>query len=58
MEVRADKEHDEAKVEEVVQDEVASDAGGGVDRVGVAGEEVGDVAKLEDEQADPKRFKY
>lgn len=53
VEVGADEEHDEGKVEEVVEDEVAADAGGGVDDLGVLGEEVGDVAKLEDEEDDP-----
>lgn len=53
VEVGADEEHDKGKVQEVVEDEVAADAGGGVDGVGVLGEEVGDVAKLEDEEADP-----
>lgn len=53
VEMRADKEHDEGEVEEVVEDEVAADAGGGVDGVGVLGEQVGDVAELEDEEEDP-----
>jgi hypothetical protein len=52
-EVGADKEHDEGEVEKVVEDEVAADAGGGVHVVGVLGEEVTDVSKLEDEENDP-----
>lgn len=52
-EVRADKEHDEGKVEEVVDDEVAADAGGVVNGFGGAREEVRDVAELEDEEDDP-----
>lgn len=51
--VRAHKEHDKGKVEEVVEDEVAADAGGPVDGLGDAGEEVGDVAELHDEEDDP-----
>ena len=53
VEVRADEEHDKGKVEEVVEDEVAVDAGRNMDSVGVLGEEAGDVAKLQDEEADP-----
>ena len=43
-EVRANEEHDPAKVKQVVEDEVATDRGGRVDRGGIAGEEVTDVA--------------
>lgn len=53
VEVGLDEEQDEAEVEEVVHDEVASHAGGGMDDVGVAREEVADVASLEDEENDP-----
>lgn len=52
--VGADKEHDEGEVEEVVEDEVAADGAGRVDVVGVAREEVANVAGLEDEQDDPR----
>jgi hypothetical protein len=52
-EVGANEEHDEGEVEEVVEDEVATHAGGGVDMIGVLGEEVGDVAELEDKENDP-----
>ena len=52
-EVGANEEHDEGEVEEVVEDEMATHAGGGVDVVGVLGEEVGDVAELEDKENDP-----
>lgn len=53
VKVRSDKEHDEGKVEEVVEDEVAADAGSGIDNVGIAREEVPDVAGLENEENDP-----
>lgn len=36
VEVRADKQHDKSEVEEVVEDEVASNAGSSVDNVRVA----------------------
>lgn len=52
--VRADKEHDKGKVEEVVEDEVATNTGRGVDGVSVFGEEVQDVAKLKGEEEDPR----
>lgn len=51
--VRADEEHDKGEVEEVVGDEVRADAGSSIDMVGVRGEEVSDVAGLEDEEDDP-----
>lgn len=51
--VRADKEHYKGKVKEVVEDEVATDTGRGVDGVSVLGEEVQDVAKLKAEEEDP-----
>ncbi len=53
VKVRVDKEPDKEGVEEVVDDEVAADARGGVDNVGVAREEVANVAELEDEEDDP-----
>jgi hypothetical protein len=40
-------------MEEVVEDEVASNAGGSVDNVGVAREEVANVTSLENEQDNP-----
>lgn len=52
-EIGPHKEHDEGKVEKVVEDEVAAHAGGGVDVVGIAREETADVAGLEDEQENP-----
>lgn len=52
-EVRAHKEHDKRKVEEVVENKVAADAGCVVDRLLFAGEEVRNVAELEDEENDP-----
>lgn len=51
--MRTNEEHHECKVEEIVGDEVRSNAGGGIDVVGVGGEEVGDVAELHDEEDDP-----
>lgn len=51
--VRAHEEHDKGKVEEVVQDKVAAYGGGPVDDFLFAGEEVGYVAELEDEEDDP-----
>jgi hypothetical protein len=53
-EVGADKEHDPSKVEKVVDDEVAPNAGRGVDMLGALGEEVGDVAELEDKERNPE----
>ena len=55
-EVAADEEHDEGELKEVVEDEVGSNRGGGVDVVSVGGEEVPDIADLEDEQEDPKEL--
>lgn len=51
--VGAHKQHDKGEMQKVVEDEVRSDAGGGVDIVAVAREEVTDVADLEDEENDP-----
>lgn len=53
VEMRLDKEHDKGEMEEIVQDEVASDAGGGIDDVRVAREEVAYVTSLEDEEENP-----
>ena len=52
--VRADKEHHKGKVEEVVEDEVATNTGSSVDGISVLGEEVEDVAKLKGEEEDPR----
>ena len=54
VEVRADKEHNKGKVEQVVQDKVAANAGCGIDEILVGGEEVADVAALQDEQDNPE----
>lgn len=54
-EVGANEQHDEGELEKVVEDEVGADGGGGVDVVGVGGEEVPDIADLEGEQDDPER---
>lgn len=45
-EVRSNKQHDECKLEEVVEDEVASDTRSSLDVVIVIREEVPDVADL------------
>lgn len=55
-EVGAHEEHDEGELKEVVEDEVGADRGGGVDVVGVVGEEVPDIADLKSEQDDPERM--
>lgn len=48
VEMRSDKEHDKGEVKQIVCDEVASHAGGGMDNVGVAREEVTGIASLKD----------
>lgn len=55
VEVRSDKEHDEGKMEEVVEDEVAANARSSIDDVGVAREEMSNIAGLEDEEHNPVR---
>lgn len=54
VEVGSDKEHNKGEVEEVIEDEVASNAGGSMNNVRVAREEVADVAGLEEEEDDPR----
>lgn len=49
-EVCAGEEHHKGKVQEVVQDEVRAHGGGGVHLFDVAGEEVENIADLQDEQ--------
>lgn len=49
-EMATGKEHDEGKVEEVVEDKVRAHGGSGVDLFDVAGEEVQNIADLQDEQ--------
>lgn len=51
--VAAGPEHDKGRSQQVVEDEVRADIGGGGDALGVAGEEALQVADLEDEQGDP-----
>lgn len=51
--VAVDKEQHKDDVEDVVEDEVAADAGCGVDDVGVAREERGGISELKDEEHDP-----
>lgn len=53
MEVRVHKEHDECRVKQVVEDEVAADTSSCGNDVGTAGEERCDVSKLEDEENNP-----
>lgn len=50
---RANKEHHESRVKEVVDDEVASNAGGSMGSICVAGEEMGNVAELKNKEGDP-----
>lgn len=52
-EVAADEEHDPGELEEVVEDEVASDGGCGLDVVAVLGEEVPQVGDLGEEEGEP-----
>lgn len=51
--VGANKEHDEAELQEIVDNEMASDTGSCVDIFGVLGEEVTNVSHLEDESNKP-----
>lgn len=51
--VLVDKEQHEDNVEEVVDDEVAADAGCGVHDVGAAGEEGRGISELENEEHNP-----
>lgn len=53
VEVRANEEHDECEVEEVVGDEMASNTGGGMNMARIGREEVGNVATLKNEEDDP-----
>lgn len=50
--VGAGEEHDEGKVQEVVQDEVRAYCGGGIDLFDVGREEMQNIADLQDEQDD------
>lgn len=52
-EVRPHPQQDERRLQHVVDDEVAADVGGLPDPVGVVGEEVPDVADLEDQEHEP-----
>ena len=52
-EAATDPEHDEAEGEQVIEDEVAADVGGGEDELGRAAVEEHDVAELLDEEPDP-----
>jgi hypothetical protein len=51
--MRSDKEHDKCEVEEVVDNEVGTDSGGGVDIVDVVREEGPDIARLSDVEGEP-----
>lgn len=52
--VRTGEEHNESECKKVVNNKVASNSCSCVDRVRVGGEQVPDIADLEDEQEDPK----
>lgn len=54
-EVTSDKQHDEGEVEEVVEDEVATDSAGRVLLGNIAGEQMADVAGLQNEQDEPRQ---
>lgn len=54
--VGSNKEHDKGEMEDVVDDEVASDAGSGMLDVGVLGEEMTDVTTLKNEENNPGRI--
>lgn len=56
VEVGAHKEHDKGEVEEVVHDEVAADAGSGMNMGLIAREQVANVAGLEDEENNPEHL--
>ena len=45
-------------MEEIVENEMAPHAGGGMLNLGVLGEEVSDIAALENENNNPRRRKY
>lgn len=47
------EQHDERKVEQVVQNKVAADSAGRIDFLDIAGEEMRDVTTLENEQDNP-----
>ena len=53
VEVRANEEHDKGKVEEVVDDEMASNARRSVHDVRIGGEEMANVASLQDKEHNP-----
>lgn len=50
----ADEEHDESELEQIEDDEMASDTGSCVDIVDILGEKVTDVSNLQDEQNNPR----
>lgn len=53
VEVGAHKEHDKGKVQEVVENEVATNTGGSVSDFGLGREQVANVSYLQDEEDDP-----
>lgn len=55
--VRADKQHHKGEVQQVVEDEMASDRACRIDVLDLTREEVSDVAELEDEEDEPGRDK-
>jgi len=52
-ELGADKEHNECKLQEVVENEMAPDAGSCIDIVEVGGEQVPHITNLKEEKGDP-----
>jgi hypothetical protein len=51
--IASHKKHDKRELEEIIENEVTADGGGGVERVNIGGEEVGDITTLKDEQNNP-----
>jgi hypothetical protein len=56
--VSTDEEHNEREVQQVVEDEVASDTCCGVHVVDIFGEKVPDISDLEDEEQDPGEISW
>jgi len=52
-ELRADKEHDESELQEVVENKVASNTSSCINIVGIGGKQVPDITDLENEKGDP-----
>jgi hypothetical protein len=52
--VSSDEEHNEGKLQHVVEYEVATDPGRGIDPVDIGREEVCNISNLEDEKSNPE----